>query len=232
MLMVTIFVLVGVLFKKGLKKAGFIESDIWIFVWALVIAIIFALIIRFAMRNMKDDGLSREQALGGVEKIFGWMQIVTACFLALAHGSNDVANAVGPAAAVIAYARTGMVISNSVVPFWLFAIGGLGIVLGLATYGKKVIETIGKNITEITPTRGFAAEFGAACTILVGSYYGLPLSTTQVLVGAVIGVGMARGIAGLNVNVIKKIMGSWVFTIPITATISGLFCFVARLVIN
>jgi phosphate/sulfate permease len=104
------------------------------------------------------------------------------------------------------------------------AFGGFGIIVGLATYGKKVIETIGQGITEITPTRGFAAEFGAAFTIMVGSSLGLPLSTTQVLVGCVIGVGLARGIAGLNINMIRKITGSWLITIPATASVSALFC--------
>ena len=105
----------------------------------------------------------------------------------------------------------------------MLALGGVGIVIGLATYGMKVIETVGKNITEMTPTRGFAAEFGAAMTILVGTRLGLPLSTTHVLVGAVIGVGFARGIAALNSRVIRNVATSWLITVPVAAVLSAIF---------
>ncbi|MEI6805814.1 MAG: inorganic phosphate transporter [Myxococcaceae bacterium] len=147
--------------------------------------------------------------------------MITACFMAFAHGSNDVSNAIGPVAAVISIAFSHHIVLTTQVPWWLLGMGGLGIVIGLATYGRKVIETIGHSITEITPTRGFSAEFGAAFTILVGSHFGLPLSTTQVLVGAVIGVGLARGIAGLNLLVIRKILNSWVITMPATCLVSA-----------
>lgn len=178
---------------------------------------------RALMSRGDDSKLDRDEQLAKVERIFAWLQVVTACFMALAHGSNDVANAIGPVAAVVSIVEPAWLMSLGE-DWWLMVLtglGGFGIVIGLATYGKKVIETVGKGITEITPTRGFAAEFGAASIILVGSSFGLPLSTTQVLVGAVIGVGLARGIAGLNLAVIRKITGSWIFTIPTTGLVSA-----------
>ncbi len=180
-------------------------------------ALVFSRIIRkfTAYSNNRDDALAR------VERVFAWIQVITACFMAFAHGSNDVSNAIGPVAAVISIAFSHHIVLTNQVPWWLLGMGGLGIVIGLATYGRKVIETIGHSITEITPTRGFAAEFGAAFTILVGTHFGLPLSTTQVLVGAVIGVGLARGIAGLNLLVIRRILSSWVITMPATCLVSA-----------
>ncbi|MBH1989433.1 MAG: inorganic phosphate transporter [Myxococcaceae bacterium] len=173
-----------------------------------------------AIRRVTHKAIDRNDTLARVEKVFAWIQVITACFMAFAHGSNDVSNAIGPVAAVIAIAFSHHIVITSQVPWWLLGMGGIGIVLGLATYGRKVIETIGHSITEITPTRGFAAEFGAAFTILVGSHFGLPLSTTQVLVGAVIGVGLARGISGLNLIVIRRILNSWIITMPATCAIS------------
>ncbi len=178
--------------------------------------------------NRKGDLLNREEKLIENERIFARMQFVTACFLAFAHGSNDVANAIGPAAAVISALSTD--VEAGKIPLWLLMLGGIGIVVGLAVFGRKVIETVGKSITEITPSRGFAAEFGAALTILVGSILGIPLSTTHVLVGSVVGVGMARGIGGLDLDVIKKIFRSWLITMPLTATISMVFCLLIKLV--
>lgn len=155
-----------------------------------------------------------------IEKMFGWLQIISACLMAFSHGSNDVANAIGPLSASIAILNTGLIGVKSEVPSWALALGGFGIVLGLATWGWRVIETIGKKITELTPTRGFAAEFGAAFTILVASRIGLPISTTHTLVGAVIGVGLARGIEALNLGMMREIIGSWIITMPAGALMS------------
>jgi inorganic phosphate transporter, PiT family len=168
-----------------------------------------------------------------VERVFGVLQIGTACFVAFAHGANDVANAVGPVAAVVSLHATGFTtIATTVgVPFWVLVLGGGGIVLGLATMGYKVIATIGREITEITPTRGFSAEFGAATTVLLASSLGLPISTTHTLVGAVIGVGFARGIGALNLRVIRNIVNSWVATVPVAAGVAALLFSVARLFI-
>ncbi len=158
-----------------------------------------------------------------VERIFGMLQIVTAAFVAFAHGANDVANSVGPLAAVVGIAREGFSAVPADVPMarWILALGGVGIVIGLAMWGYKVIATVGRHITEITPTRGFSAEFSTACTVLLASRMGLPVSTTHVLVGAVVGVGIAHGLAALNMRTIFRIMGSWIATLPAAAALSA-----------
>jgi len=151
---------------------------------------------------------------GVVEKIFGYLQIISACLMAFSHGANDVANAIGPLAAAINILMTGQISTFTNVPIWTLALGGFGIVIGLATWGWRVIETIGKKITELTPTRGFAAEFGAATVVLIASRLGFPISTTHTLVGSVIGVGMARGIEALNLTMTRDIVISWIVTVP------------------
>lgn len=163
-----------------------------------------------------------------VEKMFVYLQILSACFVAFAHGANDVANAIGPVAAVLDVIKNGIVSDVTTVPPWLLAFGGLGIVIGLATWGWRVIETIGKKITELTPTRGFCAEFGAATTILVASKLGMPISTTHCLVGAVLGVGLARGMRALNLGILRDIVLSWVITIPASAAMSILLFYAMR----
>lgn len=167
-----------------------------------------------------------------VERVFAGLQVITACFVAFAHGANDVANAAGPVAAVASMARTGFtsIDSNVPVPGWVLLLGGGGIVIGLATMGYRVILTVGRQITDLTPTRGFSAEFGAATTVLVASRLGLPISTTHTLVGAVIGVGMAHGIAALNLRVIRNIVNSWLATVPAAAVLSAGIFVVMRLI--
>ena len=166
-----------------------------------------------------------------VERIFGFLQIITACFVAFAHGANDVANAIGPVASVISIIRDPSMIGHATpIPLWLLALGGIGIVIGLATWGWRVIETIGKKITELTPSRGFCAEFGASMTILIASKLGLPISTTHCIVGAVLGVGLAKGISALNLRMIRDIVLSWVITIPSSAITCMLIYYLLRLV--
>jgi phosphate/sulfate permease len=148
------------------------------------------------------------------------LQIYTASYIAFAHGANDVANAIGPVAAIFSIFQTNTIIMKVTVPIWILILGGIGIVIGLSTYGYKVIETIGKKITEITPTRGFAAEFSTATTVLIFSKLGIPISTTHTMVGSVIGVGFARGIATLNLRVIRNIITSWFITIPTAAILT------------
>lgn len=198
------------------------------FVCALLLGLITYKIFQYVLQRLKDSYPDRDTILIKTEQIFAQMQLVTACFLAFAHGSNDVANAIGPAAAVISALTHHSVKDETAIPTWLLLIGGIGIVVGLAAFGRKVIQTVGQKITEITPSRGFAAEFGASLTILIGSILGLPLSTTHVLVGAVIGVGFARGISGINVLVIRRIALSWIVTLPLTALVSMLFCFILK----
>ncbi|NGX30882.1 MAG: Low-affinity inorganic phosphate transporter 1 [Chlamydiae bacterium] len=156
-----------------------------------------------------------------VEKVFAMLQILSACFVAFAHGSNDVANAIGPVAAIVVYLKTNTLeLSNVGVPIWVLAFGGVGIVIGLAVWGWRVIETVGKKITELTPTRGFCAEFSAAITILIATKLAMPVSTTQSLVGALLGVGLARGFSALNLKTIRDILVSWAITIPVSCILS------------
>jgi inorganic phosphate transporter, PiT family len=164
-----------------------------------------------------------------VEKIFIYLQIIVACFMAFAHGSNDVANAIGPLAAIvnILFGDSALLHGRNI-SFWLLLLGGIGIVAGLATWGWRVIETVGKKITELTPSRGFSAGFGAATTIVLASKLGLPISTTHVLVGAVLGVGFARGIGAINLNTIRDIVISWVVTVPAGAILSVVFFYALR----
>ena len=166
-----------------------------------------------------------------VEQIFAILQIVTACFVAFAHGANDVANAVGPLAAGYQAIASGEVAQKAGIPTWVLALGGIGIVIGLATWGWRVIQTVGKRITELTPSRGFCAEFAAAFTILLATVLpiGLPVSTTHTLVGAVLGVGFARGISALNLRTMRSIIASWAITIPVGAGLSVIFYYILKL---
>ena len=156
------------------------------------------------------------------ENIFKYLQVLTAFYVAFAHGSNDVANAVGPLAAVVGILKDGHVHMKVIMPLWILGLGGGFIVFGLLIWGARVMKTVGENITELTPSRGFAATFAAATVVLICSKMGLPISTTHTLVGSVIGVGMARGLPTLNLAIVKMIMVSWVSTIPFTAIISML----------
>jgi phosphate/sulfate permease len=160
-----------------------------------------------------------------VEKSFGYLQIISASMVAVAHGSNDVANAIGPVAAVITTLK-----ATSALPQWLLFFGGIGMVLGLATWGYRIMQTIGEKITILTPTRGFSAEFAAAITILSASKLGLPVSSTHALVGAVLGVGMARGFSSLNMKVIRSIFLSWMATIPLSALFCIVFYYLLKLI--
>lgn len=168
-----------------------------------------------------------------IEKIFGILMLFTACAMAFAHGSNDVANAIGPLAAIVGIVDAGGdVLAKAGIPFWIMALGASGIVLGLATYGYKVIATIGNEITQLTPSRGFAAQLATASTVVVASGMGLPISTTQTLVGAVLGVGFARGMGALNLSVIRNIFMSWIITLPAGAVCSIVYYEIIRLVFS
>ncbi len=178
-----------------------------------------------------EAGPNREQLheeYEAVEKIFAYLQIISACLMAFAHGANDVANAIGPLSAAVTILLSGAIHTSGGVPLWALALGGLGIVLGLATWGWRVIETIGKKLTELTPSRGFSAEFGAAITILAASRLGLPISATHTLVGSVLGVGLAKGIGALNLATMRDILISWIVTIPIGAIMAIFFFYGLR----
>lgn len=192
--------------------------------WALSLGVAFlGFLVGFLFIHIKSKDkaswfFSNDSAY--VEKLFGYLQIITACYVALAHGSNDVANAVGPFAAIYSTLKTGSVKMQVEVELWMLGLGGLAIGSGLFYMGLNVMETIGKRITEVTKVRGFCAEFGAATTILVCSRLGLPISTTHVLVGSVIGVGFMRGMSALDMRVILNIISSWLITLPFTTILS------------
>ncbi len=199
------------------------------YILAILIALVVSLIGAFAIRRIKPDKkVEKKYHFYTVERVFGVLMIVTACSMAFAHGSNDVANAIGPLAAVISVAQTGMVGAKSAIPIWVLVLGGAGIVIGLATYGVRVITTVGHRITQLTPSRGFAAELAAATTIVIASGTGMPISTTHTLVGAVLGVGMARGIEAIDLKVVRRIFVSWVITIPAGAVLAIIFFFLFR----
>lgn len=219
--------IVGAMTGFGLITTGISGVDWWVmfkivsswiispFAGAITAFIIFSLIRRFVLKRVEDPKR--------VERIFAYFQLLTAGYVAFAIGSNDVANAVGPVAAALTYGQEGAILSPTVaVPTWLLAFGGLGIVLGITTWGYRIIETVGKRVTEITPTRGFSAEFATASVVLANSYIGMPISTTHTLVGSVIGVGMARGIKALNLDIIYRIVASWVITVPVAAILTML----------
>ncbi|KUJ83646.1 inorganic phosphate transporter [Microbulbifer flavimaris] len=176
-------------------------------------------------RVKRDPSREKDNRFYNVERVFAILMVFTACAMAFAHGSNDVANAVGPLAAVVNTVQMGAVTAKATMPSWILLLGGAGIVVGLATYGFKVMATIGRKITELTPSRGFAAELGAAATVVLASGTGLPISTTHTLVGAVLGVGLARGIGALNLRMITTIAASWVVTLPAGAGLAILFFF-------
>ena len=178
------------------------------------IGVLVALIGAALLSRIRPSGQD-ENSIENVERVFGILMIFTACAMAFAHGSNDVANAVGPLAAVVSTVQSGGVIgTTSVMPWWVLVVGAVGIVFGLSTYGWRVIQTIGRKITELTPSRGFAAELAAASTVVLASATGLPISTTHTLVGAVLGVGLARGVEALHLPTIWAIVSSWVVTLP------------------
>ena len=223
------FVLTMVIFYKGLPGVdleGYGVGDLEIFGIATGVSVFFSLIASVFVRKIDPpEDTEEEQAyVKKVEGVFRYLQIVTACFVAFAHGSNDVANSIGPLAAIVGTLEAGEVAQQVGVPIWVLLLGAVGIVVGLATYGYKVIQTIGTKITDLTPSRGFAAEFGGASTILGASQMGMPISTTHTIVGAVMGVGFARGMASLNLKMIWMIIKSWVYTIPVAAGLTiGLF---------
>jgi len=224
------FILSLVTITKGLKHVGLHVSTLEANIFAVVIGISVAIIGKIFINRVKiDPQADKRMHFANVEKIFAVLMIVTACAMAFAHGSNDVANAIGPLAAVVSIVgNNGEIAAKAELAWWILPLGGIGIVLGLAIFGKRVMATIGNGITHLTPSRGFAAELAAASTVVIASGTGLPISTTQTLVGAVLGVGMARGIAALNLGVVRNIVISWIVTLPIGAGLSILFFYILK----
>ncbi len=202
---------------KGLRNVGLDFPSAFALPVAVVVGLVASLIGYQLLKRTKVQG---SDGFTFTETTFKYLQVITACYMAFAHGANDVANAIGPMAAIAAVARTGHVDTTVAVPMWLLVLGGVGIVLGISTWGYRVIQTIGNRITDITPTRGYCAAMSAATTVLIASKLGLPISTTHTVVGAVIGVGFARGISALNLRVIRNILWSWAVEIPATAALA------------
>ncbi|MCC4834287.1 inorganic phosphate transporter [Shewanella sp. 10N.7] len=224
------FIMSLVTITKGLKHVGLHFSTVEAYGLALAVAIGVGIFGRVAIGRLNmPTNVNRQAEYANVEKVFAILMVVTACCMAFAHGSNDVANAIGPLAAVVSVVNSGGEIeSKAALAWWILPLGAVGIVMGLAIFGKRVMKTIGKNITHLTPSRGFAAELAAASTVVIASGTGLPISTTQTLVGAVLGVGMARGIAAINIGVVRNIVISWVVTLPAGAALSILFFFTIK----
>ena len=204
--------------RKGLKHVGLPLSDSEVLMvtigFGVIVSIITAILLNLNAKKIKEYG---------VESAFAILMIVTASAMAFAHGSNDVANAIGPVSAIISVASEGSIGSKASVNSWVLLLGGIGIVFGLAMLGGKVIKTVGTKITTLTPSLGFSAEMAAASTVVAATYLGFPISTTHTLVGAVIGVGLAKGVSHIDLNSIGRIVLSWLITIPIGASLTILF---------
>ncbi|WP_404471483.1 inorganic phosphate transporter [Vreelandella venusta] len=224
------FIVSMVTLTKGLSHVGLDLSFGQSFLLSVLIGVAIMGVGVMMQRRIKyEKNASDHFGYANVERVFGVLMIFTACAMAFAHGSNDVANAVGPLAAVISVVRSdGVIDSAALVPWWVLVLGGGGIVVGLVTYGHKVIATVGTGITELTPSRGFAATLAAATTVVLASGTGLPISTTHTLVGAILGVGLARGMAALNLRVIGTIVMSWLITLPAGAGLAILFFFMFK----
>jgi len=224
------FIIALVTMYKGLKHVGLETSAMQNYGMAVIVGLIIMGISIFYIRKIEIvPEADKDFHFANVERVFGVLMVVTACAMAFAHGSNDVANAIGPVAAVVGIVQSGGDIAQkSVLPVWVLILGGAGIVAGLMMYGKHVIATIGKKITELTPSSGFAATLAAATTVVFASGTGLPISTTHTLVGAVLGVGLARGIGALNLTVVRTIFLSWIVTLPAGALMSIMFFFTLK----
>jgi PiT family inorganic phosphate transporter len=224
------FVISLVTLFKGLSHLHLKLTTIESFVVATAFGLLTATIGWSFIRKIKDDPTANKSfSYASVEKVFTPMMLFTACSMAFAHGSNDVANGIGPLAAIYSIISSGgEVMQTSTLPLWILLLGGGGIVLGLITLGYRVMLTVGKKITELTPSRGFCAELAAATTVVIASRTGLPVSTTHILVGSVLGVGLARGIGALDLRVVLNIIISWLVTLPAGALMAMLFFFTLK----
>jgi len=215
---------------KGLKHLNLELTGLQSMIVATVFGVVIALIGKWMINRVKvDEKADRNFHFASVERVFTPMMIFTACAMAFAHGSNDVANGIGPMAAVISVIDSGgQVQQKATLPLWILLLGGTGIVIGLATMGYRVMQTIGTRITELTPTRGYCATLAAATVVVLASKTGLPVSTTHIAVGAVIGVGLARGIGAVDLRVIGNIVMSWLITLPAGAILAAGFFFLFK----
>ena len=224
------FVISLVTLFKGLKhlKIDLIIGESLII--AGLIGAIVALIGKIAVNRVNTNkDPNRGAQISSVERVFAPMIVFTACAMAFAHGSNDVANGVGPLATVYGLVKSGGEVTQKLdMPLWILVLGGFGIALGLATFGYRVMRTIGAKITALTPTSGFCATIAAAITVVLASRTGMPVSTTHIAVGAVMGVGLARGFAALDLRIIANIFLSWIVTLPVGAFLAAAFFFMLK----
>ena len=212
--------------RKGLKHVGIEFSDNEVYFFIAIFSTLVCLGTAFFLRKNKEQIMKE----GGIEFAFGLLMIVSASAMAFAHGSNDVANAIGPLAAIVSVVDTGAIDSKAAISPWVLFVGGVGIVFGLATLGSRVIKTVGRKITALTPSLGFSAEMATASTVVAASYLGFPISTTHTLVGGVIGVGLAKGAEHLDFSSIRRIIASWLVTIPAGAAFTILFYVLLRVI--
>jgi PiT family inorganic phosphate transporter len=224
------FIISLVTMFKGLKHLNIELSVGMSFVVALIFGVALAIVGWLLIKRIEvDPAADRDFHFASVEKVFTPMMIFTACAMAFAHGSNDVANGIGPLAAVVSIVQSGGEVSQkAALPLWILVLGGTGIVVGLATMGYRVMKTIGSGITQLTPSRGYCATLAAAATVVLASRTGLPVSTTHIAVGAVIGVGLARGVGAIDLRVIGGIIVSWLVTLPVGGVLAALFYFTLK----
>lgn len=223
------FIVAAVTFTKGFKHLGLDISSNEAMLYSVAAGVALAILGFFMQKTIQGEATSSRLQIKSVEKVFALLMIFTACAMAFAHGSNDVANAIGPVAAIVGIIQGGGEVLDKVqTPSWILLIGGGGIVAGLVMYGHRVIATIGTNITELTPSRGFAATLATAGTVVFASGIGMPISTTHTLVGAVLGVGLARGLAAINMRVVSSIFASWLVTLPAGAILSIIIFFILK----
>ncbi|NOR17507.1 phosphate permease [candidate division WOR-3 bacterium] len=226
---ITAFLIVSSLFlKTKLSEMSGVSDLSQVLLISTVISAIACVIAMFLLRNIEAKSV---EDYATVEGIFRKLQIVTSCYVAFSHGANDVANAIAPVAAIIPLANGEMSLTAGI-PTELLALGGIGIALGCMTWGRRVMKTVGGRITSLTNTRGFSVDFAAATTVLVASKLGLPVSTSHTVVGAVIGVGLARGLEAVDLSVIKKIVVSWLLTVPIAAATSAVIFICLRAIVG
>jgi PiT family inorganic phosphate transporter len=205
--------------------------DILAVLAALVAAALLALLSRVLIARYLcgNEDKSLGEQLRRIERVFAPLVVLTSSSVAFAHGANDVANSIGPVAAIFDVYKTGTVAASAHVPLWILAFGGFGIVLGLSTFGYRVMYTIGTRITQLTPSRGVAADLATVSTVLACSLLKLPVSTTHTIVGAIIGIGLARGLGAVNRKVTRDIFGSWLITVPAAALMTAGLYLLARL---
>lgn len=223
------FVISMVTMVKGLKHVGLDLSFQQSLIYSTFAACIICALGIGVLSRIQRAGDTPSQDVKSIERLFGVLMLFTACAMAFAHGSNDVANAIGPLAAVNSIIESGGdVAQKASMPTWILFLGGTGIVAGLALYGYRVMRTIGTHITELTPSSGFAAELAAATTVVLASGYSLPVSTTHTLVGGVLGVGLAKGLHALNLRVVGTIFLSWLVTLPAGAILAIVFFYLFK----